>query len=141
MRKMILLGLNKLEKNRGVYSYCLEINSYWLEYMHNKFGMVDFKNLPKDSTDSQWEIVSQKLMKLDYHGARITVIKSKCPSVVGLEGIIMQDTKNTFRLVSKGDIIRSKSAECHFSFTKTTNTNLCFSNTKKFFSFSYSTRK
>lgn len=113
-RKSNLLGLNKFEKKSMHYSDMLPLNSCWLGYMHHKLAMEDFTNLPRNSTDSQWEIVSQHLMKADYHGAKVTVIKSKCPSTVGIVGIIIQDTKNTFRLLCTDDIIRSKSVECHF---------------------------
>lgn len=127
-RKSILLGINKLEKKSMHYTDMLPLNSCWLGYMRHKLGMEDFRSLPTSFTDSQWELVSQHLMKADYHGAKVKVIKSKCPSVVGLEGIIIQDTKNTFRLLGTDDVIRSKSVESLVFIHKNDKyVNLCFS--------------
>lgn len=108
MRKGILLGLNKFGKKSLRYTDMLSLNSLWLGYMHHMLGMEDFGKLPASPTDSQWESVNQRLIKADFHGAKVTVVQSKCPSTLGIEGIIIQDTKNTFRILSQDDVIRSK---------------------------------
>ncbi|KAG7203835.1 hypothetical protein KM043_013846 [Ampulex compressa] len=51
--------------------------------------------------------MNQQLMKADFHGAKILVVKSKCPSLVGLGGIVIQDTKNAFRICCTDNIIRT----------------------------------
>ena len=79
--------------------------------------------------------MSPKLVKADYHGAIITgtfhllytvlgyqihfstipfivmheflVSKSKCPGYVGLSGILLQETKNVFKIITKQDEIKS----------------------------------
>lgn len=117
VRKSILLGLNKFGKKSLRYTDMLPLNSLWLGYMHHMLGMEDFSKLPTNSTNAHWENVSQRLMKADYHGARLTVVRSKCPSIVGVEGIIIQDTKNTFRLLSKDNVIRSKLVDICLRFT------------------------
>ena len=76
--------------------------------MHHMLGLDDFNQLPVNSTSLSWESISQRLMKADYHGAKVTVVRSKCPSLVGIEGIIVQDTKCTFRILSEDNLIRSK---------------------------------
>ena len=38
----------------------------------------------------------------------IAVQKSKCPSYVGTRGIVLQETQNTFRLISEEDRLKSK---------------------------------
>ena len=111
MRKGIILGLNKFGKKSLRYTDMLQLNSLWLGYMHHMLGVEDFTSLPKDSTSTHWENISQRLMKADYHGAQVTVVRSRCPSTVGIKGIIIQDTKNTFRLLSEDDVIRSKFAK------------------------------
>ena len=37
-----------------------------------------------------------------------TVEKSKCPSYVGVHGIVLQETQNTFKLISREDRLKSK---------------------------------
>ena len=38
----------------------------------------------------------------------MTVIRSKCYSLVGISGIVAMETKNTFKLLGKDNIVRSK---------------------------------
>lgn len=47
-------------------------------------------------------------MKADYHGALLKVLNSKCHSLVGLQGIVIFDTKFTFTIVCKDNMSRSK---------------------------------
>lgn len=71
-------------------------------------GVESFASIPKDPNDPNWENVNVQLMKADFHGAKISINKSKCPSLIGVTGIVIQDTKNTFRVCGTDNIIRSK---------------------------------
>lgn len=42
----------------------------------------------------------------DFHGARIKVVRSRCAGRVGLEGIVIRDTKFTFEVVTRGDEVK-----------------------------------
>ena len=90
------------------FTELLPLYTIWLDYMRNVLGVKNFIKLPTSPIESAWENVNQKIMKADYHGAKISVIRSKCPSLVGIQGIILQDTRNTFRVIGEDDIIRSK---------------------------------
>jgi len=46
------------------------------------------------------------LLRADYHGCLMKVFQSKCPSYVGVTGIIMQDTKETFKIIDKQNKVR-----------------------------------
>lgn len=48
-----------------------------------------------------------KLASADYHGAQVTVIRSRCTSLVGLAGIVVRDTKFTFQLITKKNHLKS----------------------------------
>jgi ribonuclease P protein subunit POP4 len=39
------------------------------------------------------------LVRADYHGAFLRVVQSKCPSLVGKNGLVVQETLNTFVLI------------------------------------------
>lgn len=108
IRKKVLLNINKGASKELSFKDLLPLNKIWLDYMRNLLGIENFSEIPNNPLESNWESVNQKIMKADYHGAKIAVIRSKCPSLVGVNGIILQDTKNTFRLIGKDDIIRSK---------------------------------
>lgn len=56
-----------------------------------------------NSTESQ-----EILLRADYHGCLVKVIQSKCPSYVGVIGIIMQDTKETFKIINKKNIVKGR---------------------------------
>jgi len=47
-----------------------------------------------------------RLLKADFHGAIITVFRSKCPSYVGATGILVQETENTFKVVTVDDKLK-----------------------------------
>ncbi|XP_076665125.1 ribonuclease P/MRP subunit POP4 [Andrena cerasifolii] len=107
-RKRMQLGLRKIGcKDDMKYNDLLPLNQLWLNYMERMLGSKFFINTPTDPTDPNWENVNQQLIKADFHGAKISVVGSKCPSLVGLNGIVIQDTKNTFRICGKDDTIRT----------------------------------
>lgn len=42
-----------------------------------------------------------KLLRADYHGARISVLNCTCSSSIGLEGIVVKDSMRTFQFVTE----------------------------------------
>lgn len=48
-----------------------------------------------------------KLAKADYHGALLSVTKCKSPAFVGLSGIVLQESCNTFRIITKENAYKS----------------------------------
>lgn len=107
-RKRMQLGLRKIGcKNDMKYVDLLPLNQLWLKYMQQILGTKFFHNIPKNPIDPNWETVNQQLIKADFHGAEISVFASKCPSLVGMSGIVIQDTKNTFRICGKDNVIRT----------------------------------
>lgn len=51
-------------------------------------------------------IIAQTFLKLDYHGARVKIFKSNCPSLIKLSGTIIKETHGTFTIfVSGGKIV------------------------------------
>jgi len=90
------------------YSDLLPLNQLWLQYMREMLGVESFASIPQNPSSSNWENVNLQLMKADFHGAKISIDKSRCPSLVGVTGIVIQDTKNTFRVCGMDNIIRSK---------------------------------
>ncbi|XP_033341902.2 ribonuclease P/MRP subunit POP4 [Megalopta genalis] len=107
-RKRMQLGLRKIGcKNDMKYNDLLPLNQLWLNYMQQMLGSKFFINVPVSPTDPNWENINQQLMKADFHGSKISVVGSKCPSLIGLSGIVIQDTKNTFRICGKDNVIRT----------------------------------
>ncbi|KAH9507694.1 RNase P/RNase MRP complex subunit [Bulinus truncatus] len=71
----------------------------WTKYIED---LIQFSSLK----DSSLPAAALKLMKADFHGCPIIVAQSKCPSYIGVQGIIIKETKNTFVLILKDDTIK-----------------------------------
>jgi ribonuclease P protein subunit POP4 len=71
------------------YSECIKMNDLWCKYI---------------------EEINQKdpsfLLKADLHGCIIKVISSKCPSFVGIEGLIVMELKNIFYILTRENLIK-----------------------------------
>lgn len=47
------------------------------------------------------------LVSADYHGAKLEVVRSRCVSRVGLNGIVVKDTKFTFEVITEKDELKT----------------------------------
>lgn len=52
--------------------------------------------------------LAAKIMTADLHGAEMKVVRSRCPSRVGIQGIMVKETKMTFEIVTKDNVIKSE---------------------------------
>ncbi|XP_068430135.1 ribonuclease P protein subunit p29 [Clinocottus analis] len=80
------------------YELFLPLHELWRQYI------IDLCNGLKPSCSPQF--VQQKLLKADFHGAILTVIRSKCPSHVGTTGILVQEFKHIFKIITKEDRLK-----------------------------------
>lgn len=81
------LKLFELSEECEKYDLYLPLHNLWKGYIENL-------------TQGQGDI-SSMLIKADYHGAYIKVIQSKSPDLIGIEGIVLQETMRTFKLITK----------------------------------------
>ncbi|XP_029948036.1 ribonuclease P protein subunit p29 [Salarias fasciatus] len=80
------------------YELFLPLHELWKQYV------IDLCNGLKPTSSPQF--VQQKLLKADFHGAIITVVRSKCPSYVGTTGILVQEFKHIFKIITKEDRLK-----------------------------------
>ncbi|XP_026149019.1 ribonuclease P protein subunit p29 [Mastacembelus armatus] len=80
------------------YELFLPLHELWKQYI------IDLCNGLKPTSSPQF--VQQKLLKADFHGAIITVVRSKCPSYVGTTGILVQEFKHVFKIITKEDKLK-----------------------------------
>ncbi|XP_006458896.1 hypothetical protein AGABI2DRAFT_200755 [Agaricus bisporus var. bisporus H97] len=52
------------------------------------------------------QIMFPKLVKADFHGAVISVRQSKNPCLVGITGIIIHETENAFKIITKTNAVK-----------------------------------
>lgn len=102
------LGLYSLPRKTLKYSDYVPLNELWNSYMTSQFGLGDLKalQLKFDPAHPQYDQLSSLLHKSDYHGAILKVTHSKCASLVGHKGILIMDTKGTFSILGKDNVLR-----------------------------------
>ncbi|KAI9012721.1 Rof/RNase P-like protein [Gaertneriomyces semiglobifer] len=91
---------NKLRKKSGLYDIptdvkyeaFLPLHQLWKGYMNM---------LLADSAHGTTAMM--RLLKADYHGAVFSVVRSKCPTYVGITGIVIKETENMFYIVTEQD--------------------------------------
>lgn len=88
-RKRKEMRLFELPKDCEKYQLYLPLHTLWKEYIN-------------DLIESHSNIESL-ILRADYHGALIKVIQSKAPQMVGIEGIVIQETTNTFKIITPQD--------------------------------------
>ncbi|GIZ02924.1 ribonuclease P protein subunit p29 [Caerostris extrusa] len=94
------LGVFKLDPKTTKYETFLPIHKLWGQYMQKMLNLRE--SLPEDLSG-----IYQKLLKADYHGCMLVVLSSVCHTYVGTKGIVVQETKNVFRLVDEEDKLKT----------------------------------
>lgn len=72
------------------YKNYIFMNDLWKQYI---------TELLKDTTNN--EAILQRMVTADYHGCLIRVVQAKNASLIGKEGIVIQETKTLFIIVEK----------------------------------------
>lgn len=80
----------------------IPLHRIWQDYMRDVLDFPRFAMLNVNANDENHE----RLLKADYHGCMLVVRKSKCPSLVGQSGIVLMETKNTFKIITTDNKIK-----------------------------------
>nr|SVE94584.1 EOG090X0GV5 [Simocephalus serrulatus] len=94
------LGLHKLPKTGLKYKSFAALHKLWMEYMES---VLDLEVSTKSANQ---DMLHQRIAKADYHGCLLMVTRSKCPSYIGVIGIVVLETKNTFQLICEDDKLK-----------------------------------
>ncbi|XP_028812610.1 ribonuclease P protein subunit p29 isoform X2 [Denticeps clupeoides] len=87
------LKVFQIKPEHHKYDLFLPLHELWKQYIR------DLCNGLKPESNPQ--TIQQKLLKADFHGAILTVVRSKCPSYVGTTGILVQEMKHVFKIITK----------------------------------------
>ncbi|CRK95912.1 CLUMA_CG009358, isoform A [Clunio marinus] len=103
------MGLYSLPKKTLKYSDYTDLNSMWNSYMDQQFGDNNTKQLELkfNPAHPHYDNTSALIHKSDLHGAKLKVKMSKCASLIGHKGIILMDTKGTFSIICKDNVLRT----------------------------------
>ncbi|EPX71008.1 RNase P and RNase MRP subunit [Schizosaccharomyces octosporus yFS286] len=86
------LGLNRVPKHLKYEQY-EPLYSMWCNYLDEAIG------------NSTGESLLAKMIKAEYHGSYMRVIRCKSPSRIGIEGICVHESKNMLSLVTRNDTV------------------------------------
>lgn len=70
------------------------LHHLWIGYMSELLALITTE--PPSSTS-----IHSKLLKADFSGSFISVQKSKNPSLVAIQGIVIHESENTFVIITK----------------------------------------
>ncbi|XP_041048521.1 ribonuclease P protein subunit p29 isoform X2 [Carcharodon carcharias] len=87
------LRIFELKPEQQRYELFLPLHELWKQYIRDLCNGL--------KPDMQTQMIQTKLLKADFHGAIVTVVKSKCPSYVGVTGIILQEMKHIFKIITE----------------------------------------
>jgi len=94
------------------HSHCIDNSLYYLTSRDSSgsdsSSGVDSETLHCRARDANLQDITKKLMNADLHAAVLRVTQSRSPSLVGISGIVLQETKNAFLLVTSNNQLKSK---------------------------------
>ncbi|KAN0092540.1 Rof/RNase P-like protein [Tylopilus felleus] len=96
-------GLWKLEKHATRFELFIPLHQLWMGYMSELLGL-GVPDASSSSHEGKMPSVSSmhaKLVKADLNGALLTVRQSRNPCLVGLSGIVLHETENAFKLITR----------------------------------------
>ncbi|TLD32420.1 putative ribonuclease p complex subunit pop4 protein [Venturia nashicola] len=102
------LQVYAIPKSQQKWSIFEPIWNMWCGYIREILGL-NSETQYNTKGASRWidaKSAGPLLAGADFHGAMIKVVRSRCEGRVGLEGIVIRDTKFTFEIVTKGDELK-----------------------------------
>jgi len=103
-------GFWRFDESQIKYHNILPLHHLWMDYMSELLGLrrpisaasdTIMQHMPSNSS------MQAKLVKADFHGSIITVHQTKNTSTLGLSGIVILDTENTFTIVTRRDKVKT----------------------------------
>ena len=123
-------GIYEIPDAAKKYEVYVPLHRMWVGYMWEVLGMKQ-----GEGAFVTGKSAGSKLASADYHGADVTVVRSKCMGMVGLAGIVIRDTKFTFQIITKRNELKSKCSSTAELGFKTDDLG-CTSHTEKAYDFS-----
>ncbi|KAI3645703.1 hypothetical protein MP228_008631 [Amoeboaphelidium protococcarum] len=106
--KVKKLPLSAFKIKDGVqYSDVISLNILWLQYAQEQIRDLMIPSGVKDLNFRGNDALLDKVTKLDLHGCILQVYHSRSKCQIGIEGIVIQDLANCFKIVCKSDETQS----------------------------------
>jgi ribonuclease P protein subunit POP4 len=109
------LGLYKLPKEGGLkYSNFRNLHKLWLDYIREVLRLEGQPAAPQVATGHGGRIsaildeqLQLRVCRADLHGCLVKVTRSLNSAILGMQGIVVMETRNTFRIIDKTNILRT----------------------------------
>lgn len=82
------------------YENFLLMNKLWQQYINKTFLTENLDFINEDS-------ILNVLKHADLHGAILKVVKSKCKNLISISGIVLQEKRNVFVLLTKNNVLKT----------------------------------
>lgn len=94
-----LLKVFDIPKELQKFALVEPLHELWCGYMEETFRL---SNIQPNNQSS----VQEDLTKADFHGSLMKIVNSTNSTLIGLEGIVVRETKNTFHLITREDQLK-----------------------------------
>jgi len=111
-REAAEMGVWRLRREEARWDAFVPLHRLWLGYMSELLGLTTVDTLGEETAHAMKAAMPSaagmhaKLVKADFHGSIMTTRRSKNASLVGVSGIIVQETENTFKVVTRKDKLK-----------------------------------
>jgi len=117
------LGVYDVPKEARRYALYEGLHRLWVGYMWEVLGLRSADGDGDGNGDGDGgeamrsegrgayvtaQSAGSKLASADFHGAEVEVVRSRCVGRVGVRGIVVRDTKFTFEVVTRGDVVKGE---------------------------------
>lgn len=99
-------NLFRLPKKGMKFADYKPLHELWKGYMSELVDWSRFKSDP-DTRPGGDEGMQTQICRADYHGAFFKVTRASNPALMGVEGIVLMETKNTFQILGKNDVLKT----------------------------------
>jgi len=100
-------GLWQLRANEARWELFVPLHRLWCGYMSELLGLsASPANGSAAAAALSASAMHAKLVKADFHGSIVTVRRSRNAALVGASGIVVQETENTFKVVTRQDKLK-----------------------------------
>ncbi|MCJ1404169.1 hypothetical protein MMC11_007394 [Xylographa trunciseda] len=96
-----VLGIYDIPKEDQRYEIYEPLHHMWVGYMWEILSLREGEHAYVTAQGA-----GPKLASADFHGAELEVVRSRCVGRVGCKGIVVKDTKFTFEMITRRNVLR-----------------------------------
>ncbi|KAL4269223.1 Ribonuclease P protein subunit [Pleurotus pulmonarius] len=100
-----LKGVWRLDESQAKWNLFLPLHHLWQGYMSELLGLSS-PGTPSATAAPSAASMHPKLLKADFHGSIMTVKQSKNPCLIGVSGIVILESENTFKVITKDNRVK-----------------------------------